>query len=215
MILRTLALLVLLAACRSGPDDSDYESQESFDLGVTPDGGDEAGPPGTDPVEPDERRLSIGVFYEGASSEMVEIDNTTAHLYIYESTVSVQETDEALEGQAAHRLVHAGGDWWGMGVHWSSPRDMSAWTTLRVSFRSVSLAAIEVGMNGAADDRHAVPAGDYGYAADGDWHSLAIPLADFAAKGLDLAAVTSPLSLTGPKAAAGDFVLIDGVHFSD
>ena len=36
MTARALALLLLLlAACRSGLDDSDYESQESFDLAVT------------------------------------------------------------------------------------------------------------------------------------------------------------------------------------
>ncbi len=209
----SLALLVLLAACRSGLDDADYESQESFDLAVSPDGGEEAGLPGPDPFEPGEQRLSVGVFYEGGSSELVEIDNSTAHLYLYESTVSVEEVGEPLEGRLAHRLVHAGGDWWGMGVHWSSPRDLSRWASLHVSFRSESLAEVEIGLNGAADDRHAVRASDYGYAADGEWHSLQIPLADFAARGLDLAAVTSPLSLGGPKSEAGDFVLIDNLYF--
>ena len=155
----------------------------------------------------------MGVFYEGGSSELVEIDNTAAHLYLYENTVSVEEVGEPLEGRLAHRLVHAGGDWWGMGVHWSSPRDLSGWASLHASFRSESLAEIEIGLNGAADDRHVVLATDYGYAADGEWHTLQIPLADFAAKGLDLAAVTSPLSLGGPKAEAGDFVLIDNLYF--
>ena len=95
----------------------------------------------------------MGVFYEGGSSEMVEIDNSTAHLYLYESTVSVEEVGEPLEGRLAHRLVHAGHDWWGMGVHWSSPRDLSGWASLHVSFRSESLAEIEIGLNGASDDR--------------------------------------------------------------
>ena len=210
---RALTLLLLLAACRSGLDDSDYESQESFDLAVTPGDVEESGLPGPDPFEAGDLRLAVGAFYEGGSSERVEIDNATSHIYLYDNTVSVEEVEEPLEGRVAHRLVHAGGDWWGMGLHWSEPRDLSGWVSLHVSFRSESLAEIEIGLNGASDDRHVVPASDYGYAADGEWHSLQIPLADFAARGLDLGAVTSPLSLGGPTAAAGDFVLIDNLYF--
>ena len=214
MTARALVLLLLvLAACRSGLDDSDYESQESFDLAVTPVDGEEPGLPGPDPFEAGEQRLAVGAFYEGGSSELVEIDNATSHMYLYDNTVSVEEVEEPLEGRAAHRLVHAGGDWWGMGLHWSEPRDLSGWVSLHVSFRSESLPEVEIGLNGASDDRHVVRASDYGYAADGEWHTLQIPLADFAARGLDLSAVTSPLSLGGAKAEAGDFVLIDNLYF--
>ena len=54
-----------------------------------------------------------------------------------------------------------------------------------------------------------------GMSADGAWHTLVIPLADFVADGLNLAAVSSPLNLTGPGGDAGDVLLLDNVYFTD
>ena len=70
-------------------------------------------------------------------------------------------------------------------------------------------------MTGAEGDRHIVLASAYGYVADGAWHTLAIPLVDFVADGLNLSAVSSPLNLTGPGGNAGDVLLLDNVYFTD
>ncbi|HCV28728.1 MAG TPA: hypothetical protein DGB32_10415, partial [Dehalococcoidia bacterium] len=161
-----------------------------------------------------DQRLNIGAFYEGGSSAMVEIDNETTHVFLYDNTVTADPVEEPLEGLNAHRLQHAGGDWWGMGIHWDTARDLTAWTTLHISFRSASFAEIEIGVTGNAEDRHVVNATAYGYTNDDEWHQLSIPLADFVADGLDLSAVRSPLSIGGATGAATDFALIDNVYYT-
>ena len=202
-----LLLLVVLVGCRSGISDPNYEDQVPFDSGLSP-------IVGPDPYVEGEPRLSIGGFYEGGSSENIEINQENTHLYLYENTVALSFSGDRLEGLEADRLVHAGGDWWGMGVHWDSPRDLSAWGTMYISFQSTTFADIEIGMTGANDDRHVVLASAYGYVSDGKWHTLAIPLADFIRDGLNLPAVISPLNLTGPGGNAGDYALLDNVYFT-
>ncbi len=207
-----MVCVLVLAGCRSNLDESDYDEQEAFDFSVTPTEGGTDPLPGPDPFITGEQRLSIGVFYEGGSSELVEVNNETTHLFLYEETVGVEVVEEPLEGLSAHRVQHSGGPWWGMGVHWDSPSDLSAWATLHISFQSTTFAQIQIGMNGADDVRHAVNATNYGYVADGQWHHLAIPLSDLATIGLDLSAVSAPLSLGGTAGETTDFVLIDNVY---
>ena len=168
-----------------------------------------------DPFQLGEQRLSIGVFYEGGKSDSVAINNEGTHLYLYENTVAIEASEDRLEGLIADGIIHGGNAWWGLGVHWDSPRDLSAWGTLYISFQSTTFAEIEIGMTGAEDDRHIVLASAYGYVADGMWHTLAIPLADFTGDGLNLSAVSSPLNLTGPGGNAGDVLLLDNVYFTD
>ena len=57
-------------------------------------------------------------------------------------------------------------------------------------------------------------AADYGFAADGDWHDLRIPLADLAALGLDLSAVTIAFSVSGGSGTAADTLLIDALYLT-
>ena len=201
-------VLLVLAGCRSGTNDSNYEDQVPFDFGL-----DSIVGPG--PFESGEQRLSIGVFYEGDKSDSVSINNEDTHLYLYENTVAIEASEDRLEGQVSDGIIHEGTAWWGLGVHWDSARDLSAWGTLYISFQSTTFADVEIGMTGAEDDRHMVLASAYGYAADGAWHTLAIPLADFVADGLNLAAVSSPLNLTGPGGNAGEVLLLDNVYFTD
>ena len=201
-------MLLVLAGCRSGTNNSNYEDQVPFDFGLD-------SIVGPDPYVEGNQRLSIGGFYEGGSSENIEINQENTHLYLYENTVALSFSGDRLEGLESSRLVHAGGAWWGLGVHWDSARDLSGWGTLYISFQSTSFADVEIGMTGAEGDRHIVLASAYGYAADGAWHTLVIPLADFVADGLALAAVSSPLNLTGPGGDAGDVLLLDNVYFTD
>ena len=210
-----LALSLLLVGCRAELGSSDYESQESF-AAVADAGADGGGLlTGPDPFEEGETRLSIGAFYEGGSSIEVPIDEVTTHLYVYDQTLSLQLDPERVEGRESMRISHGGGLWCGMGVHWDGGRPLSDWTTLHLSALSSdpAFADFEIGMNDASGTAK-LKASDYGFRGDGAWHALDIPLADFAAAGLDLADVQAPFVFLGGPGAAGSSVLIDAVYIT-
>jgi hypothetical protein len=212
MIRYALLFALVLAGCRSNLDESDYDTQEAFDFSVTPTNEAAVPLPGPDPFVIGEQRLSVGVFYEGDFSEVIEVNDENTHLYLYENTVGLEVVEKPLEGLNAHRLLHSGGAWWGMGVHWDTPRDLSSWATLHVSFQSTMFAEIRIGMNDADDVNFVVNASNYGYVADGEWHHLAIPLSDLATVGLDLTAVSAPLVLGGVAGETTNFAFIDNVY---
>jgi hypothetical protein len=209
-----LLLLAGLVACRPDPGSGDYASQERFN--ATADGG---GPSnvteGPDPWQAGEARLAIGAFYEGGSSDLVPIDDVTTHLYVYENTLRLLPSSERAEGVASDAIEHAGGPWWGFGVHWDIARDLNAWSTLHVSLRSdlPAFSAVEIGMNDPSAT-HTVQAADYGWMPDGTWNHLAIPLADLDAAGLNRAEVAAVLVVLGGPGANGDVLYIDNVYLS-
>ncbi len=204
------SLVLAIGGCRadSGPDD--YASQERLRLDAEP-------PPIDADIEPGERRFALGIFYEGPADESVTIDGVSAHFYIYEDTfaASTEEADR-VEGAVSDRLVLRGGPWWGGGVHWDTPRDLSGWATMNLSLKTsaASQATLKIALNTPGDVQTVIDPADYGFAADGEWHDLVIPLADYAAAGADLTQVAAPLVFVGPAGAAGDSVLIDGVFLS-
>lgn len=208
-------MLTLASACRPDAGASDYASQEPFGAEGSGDGGPTNALAGPDPWTPGEDRLSIGTFYEGGSSDLVPIDDATTHLYVYENTLRLQPVTTRVEGLEATAIEHAGGPWWGCGVHWDLARDMGAWTTLHVSLRSdvAAFAELELGMNDA-DGTYTVQASAYGWAPDDTWHHLAIPLTDFDDAGLSRDRVTAVLVLLGGPGANGDPLLIDNVYFT-
>ncbi len=208
-------VFLTLASCRSDVSNSAYEDQEPLDLGTTPGIDSPSATVGPDPWVEGESRLSVGMFYEGDNSQLIEVNGITTHLYIYENTLALESDEVHVEGLSSYRITHNGGPWWGMGVHWDTPLDLSRWATLYVSFQSTTFTNIEIGMNGTNDDRYIVNATTYGYTNDGAWHHLAIPLSDFTSKGLDLTAVSAPLSIGGAAANKGDFALIDNLYFTD
>ncbi len=59
-----------------------------------------------------------------------------------------------------------------------------------------------------------VRAPSYGWAADGAWHSLTIPVADFVAAGLDATQVAVPFVLSGGAGMGGEKLLVDDVYFT-
>ena len=75
-------MLLVLVGCRSGTNDSNYEDQVPFDFGLD-------SIVGPDPYVEGNQRLSIGGFYEGGSSENIEINQENTHLYLYENTVAL------------------------------------------------------------------------------------------------------------------------------
>lgn len=198
-----MSLIPLLLACRPDPGAPDYPTREPFSV------------PGDDfydlPLADGEERLSLGLFYEGEATETVVIDDTTAHFYIYENTFTDQVSDDRYEGFVADLLTHGSLAWWGGGVTWDVPRDLSGWEALHLVVKTWDLADWEIGVNGGGVEVRR-PVGDYGLVADGAWHVLEVPLEDF--DGADLSAVTVPLLMVGESGAAGDSLLLDAVFYT-
>ena len=170
-----------------------------------------------------EERMHLGIFYEGGHSDIILIDNDTVHYYLYvlantdTPTVS-QSTDlERVEGTFSDKIIHGGYGWWGTGVHIESGDavDLSDWDTMHISLRSadpgfdsVLIRMESEGGNGEVDAR------DYGYTADGEWHSITIPMADLEASGLEPSTITSPIGLGGMAGEPGDSLWVDNLYLT-
>lgn len=211
LMVASAALLLLGAGCRGDAGEPDYTSlKPTFDRLLT-----DAPPPkeGPDPYVQGQERLSLGIFYEGGFSETVPLDGATANYFIFEGTFTQDAvSDDVVEGVLADRITLAGLTFWGGGIIWDpNPRDLTKWKTLAVSLRSTSIEKVNVTM-GSAGNEAALDAAKYGYKADGNWHNLRIPLADFAASGVDLAAVRFAFGVGGPQAGAGQEIFVDDVY---
>jgi hypothetical protein len=212
-ILVMLASLAL-AGCRPDPGPSHYDQQEPF---PGQDGGDDTLLPGPNPYVPGQARLSVGAFYEGGASQTIPVDNMTSNLYVYSDTVTLVPDSDHIEGKTSTRATHAGMTWWGFGIHWMAPRDLSSWTHLHVSLKShdEAFAAVDVGMN---DSTSANPfflhATDYGYANDDQWHNLDIPVANFVSAGMNVSQVAAAFILSGGAGMGGEQLKIDDLYFT-
>jgi hypothetical protein len=195
-------ILALILACRPDPGAPTYPDRAAEPR-------DTASGFLTDPLDEGELRLGIGAFYEGPTTASVPIDDTTTHFYVYENSFGVEVSDDRVEGYASDTVVLRGNSWWGGGVHWDVPQDLTAYDTLHVALKTNALTDWYLGLKGGAEGRVAVSAA--GLAPDGEWHTLDLPLSSFA--GVDLGAVTVALLLVGEGGDAGDSVSIDDVYF--
>jgi hypothetical protein len=196
--------VALLVACRPDPGAPSYPERLPWDRAAAD------GFLAT-PLAEGEERLGIGVFYEGETTDIVPIDDTLTHFYVYESSFGVEASDDRVEGYASDVIVLRGNPWWGGGVHWDSTRDLTGYDTLHVAMKTESLGSWDLGVKGVREAR--IDVADYGLVADGAWHTLAIPLADFAAAGADLTQVGIPLLLVGEGGEEGDTVALDDLYF--
>lgn len=213
----TLATLALaLGACRPDPGEPDYSG-----LVLSSSERDGGGPdvrPGPFPYVMGTRRLAFGAFYEGAASDRLPLDN----YYIFSNSYGTQPSDDRVEGLQSDELDFKGTNFWGGGLFWSAPTNLSGWTTLHVSLKSsdpglatIAVRTLYFGPAPAnAEVTLQVKANDYGWVNDGAWHSLSIPLSAFS--GLDLTRMRSPFTIgndaTGGTARAGEVLLIDDVY---
>jgi hypothetical protein len=205
----------VLGGCRPDPGPSLYDDMDF----TAPDGGGGAGGedlPGPTPYVAGQPRLAVGAFYEGGRSEEVQVNGTDSNLYIYEATASLDVVGERVEGKQAEKVVHSGKAWLGLGVHWSAPRDLTKWRVLHVSLRSADpgFSDVKVGMNSGASTSVQLGAAAYGWRNDGEWHHLAIPVADFVAKGLVVRETVAPFVLVAGQGASGHSLLLDNLYFT-
>ena len=198
-----MSTLLLLLACRPDPGSPTYPDPSAVDTADTGENDDFYD--GPDPWEEGEARLSLGAFYEGGASEVLPVDDVTRHYYIYSGTYT----------QTVDVIVHGGGDWWGGGITWDSPEDLSGWSTLHVSVKASteSFATLDLHLNGGGVEA-TVAATSYGFSSDGEWHHLAVPLADFVSGGANLSSVVGPFILIGTAGTAGDELRVDNLYLS-
>lgn len=127
-------------------------------------------------------------------------------------------SSDRVEGAVSDRFSLTGAPFWGGGILWDQATDLQFWSTLHVALKSSdpSFDAIDItmqsGPTGGAAVGAALPATDYGYANDGEWHVLEIPLRDFEARGVDLTRVRAPFILGGTGNIAGDTLLVDELY---
>ena len=228
-LVRLLALVALFfaAACRPEPADVDYASHA--DLRERAEGPESL--PGPDPFDPATPRWSVGAFYEGPATTSVPIDGSSAFYFVFDVagdgsgplTYTRETSSDRVEGTSSDRIIHAGEGFVGGGIFWYVARDIGALETLHVSLKSSDGAFATVGINvQSGPDRpadgedpaatHRVTANAYGYANDGEWHNLTIPLADLEAMGFDSTQCRSPFFFDAGGGMSGESLLIDNLY---
>lgn len=209
-----LPLLPLLAVavlgCRPDPGSPDYPDASDFGADT---GTDSELPAGPDPFEEGDRRLSVGLFYEGGYSDIIEINDEDTHYYIYDSTYTQGvEINDVVEGREAAVFEHGSSGWFGGGVTWDVPKDMSEWDTLFVSLKSQDSSLAEIALHFIGGGEGIEQAADYGWVPDGRWHHLEIPLSAFPEA--NRAAVTGPFVIIGVDGVSGAELKIDNLYFT-
>ncbi len=203
-------MLLLALACRPDPGSPAYpDPTASHDSGV--DTGDPNNYPGPDPYIAGESRLSLGAFYEGGYSELMPVDDVSLFFYIYSSTFTQEtETTERIEGYVSDRITVGGVGWWGGGIQSNATVDLSAWDTLHFSAMSEDIADFDIRMQSGTEG--AVEASGYGFAGDGEWHAMEIPLSDLT--GVTLSTVTGLFIFIGEGDPEGSVIYFDNLYYT-
>lgn len=178
-----------------------------------------------DPWQPGDERLSVGWFYECGRSETISIDGVAADYLVFVTdpgeTINYRtgSSTDRLEGQRSDEITLNGTPFWGGGIIWYEPFDLSEWTTMFVGFKSSdpSFASFDLTLQSGAEEEPASVVLDpttYGYTNDGEWHFLQIPLQDAIDLGWDPSTARSPFIFSAVGGDAGDVLLIDNLYFT-
>lgn len=194
-------------ACRPDVGDPDYPEITPY---VDTDG--DGALPGDVPFDGTTPRLSFGAFYEGGATDELLVDEENVFYFIYQGYTQ-SPSPERVEGFTSSELTLTGNSWWGGGVQLDggTPADLSGWETMHIALNSEdeSMLGLRLGMGGAGGEVRITPS-DYGFAADGEWHVLNIPMSAFA--GADLTQVNLFLLIIADSGEAGTSVLIDDFY---
>jgi len=196
-------------------------------------------PVARDPYQPGDERLSVGYFYEGGRSETIRINTVTTNYFIFVTdlnrpgqtlTGGQVPSRDRLEGLESIKFTTAEQPFWGSNIFWEEAIDLSEWTTMFVGFKSSddSFARINLTLQSGETPPDfpppgppppdpigfTIPASTYGYANDGEWHFLEIPLQDFIDRGWDPSNARSPFGMAGDTSQSGDTLLIDNLYFT-
>lgn len=200
---------LMLLACRPDPGQPTYVER----TGWTTDTADTQFLSGPDPYEEGEQRLSLGIFYEGGYSDLIEVDDSNVFYYIYNNYTHSEDLNDRIEGYSAAVWTVSNATWFGGGVNSAAPVDLSAWDTLHVTIKgyaSESLSDLQVNVETNAGST-AVDLFDEGFALDGEWHEFAIPMKRFSS---DLTETTGLFVLVSDAGGSGDIIKIDNLYFT-
>ena len=206
--------LGLVAACQTDANEVDYtdfpvpEPLDTFPT-ISP-----------DPYMQGDERLEVGIFYGGGSSEAIGLTGMRREYFIFDASYEQATVDDRIEGRESDEITLNGTPFWGGGIIWMDPIDISKWTLLNVAFKSSdpSFATFDLTLqSGEADeeaDGVALRVTDYGYRNDGEWHFLQIPLQDAVDAGWDPRVARSPFIIGAGGGTQGDVLLIDNLYFT-
>jgi len=203
---------LVAVGCRPEAGVPDYSSHRGLLDGSTA-----VSLPGPFPYVEGEPRLFLGIHYETGRSETITINDMDRRYDVF-AGYELLPTNDRVEGTFSDRLIYTGPGFWGGGLAWDDPRDLGGWTTMHISLKSAAETFDDVAFTvayadaGGARQEATVSASDYGYVNDGEWHSLVIPLEDFA--GADFTRVLSPLVMVGESGVSGEWLLIDDFYYT-
>jgi beta-glucanase (GH16 family) len=140
---------------------------------------------------------------------------TNAALYIW-NNMTPATSPPASEGSQYWSFDIAGGTWFGMGVLVPNFRDMKNYSDgyLHLDLKTTVAASIKVGIKTSRGGEFWLPLGvdqtsEFGFARDGQWHSLKIPLNRFA--NTDFRTVHQMFMIAGDAPASALNLSIDSV----
>jgi hypothetical protein len=141
---------------------------------------------------------------------------TNAALYIWNNMVPAATMPAPSEGSQCWSFDIAGGDWFGMGVLVPNFRNMSNYSDgyLHFDIKTTGTASVKVGIKSSRGGEFWLPLGvdqtsEFGFARDGQWHTLKIPLNRFA--NIDFCTVHQLFMFAGDPPASALNVSIDNV----
>lgn len=111
---------------------------------------------------------------------------TNAALYLWNNMTASATPPPPSEGSQCWSFDIAGGNWFGLGVFLPNFRNMNNYSDgyLHFDIRTTSSVAMQVGIQSCRGGQFWLPLGDqtaeFGFARDGQWHSVKIPLNRFA-----------------------------------
>jgi hypothetical protein len=225
-----LLALSLVGGCGPELGTPDYSDQVGLIEPINP-----FPPLGPVPYEPGVARLSVGYFYENGRSKTIPINYVTTNYFIFVTdlnqpaatlTYAQDASADRIEGLISLAITLNDTPFWGGGMVWSEPMDLSDWTTMYVGFKSSdeSFARFDITLQWEEGRQPSQPAPEpqsvtldptaYGYTNDGQWHFLRIPLQDAIDRGFDPSNVRSPFIVSGLTLRAGDVMRIDNLYFT-
>ncbi|MEL7144799.1 MAG: discoidin domain-containing protein [Bacteroidota bacterium] len=140
----------------------------------------------------------FGVYTESAVADEFTL-GTDGELYVWGNTLNSGPL-ETYNGQQALSYVHNNQGWFGFAFTANQLYDLSAYNNgfLNIAMKSNAAETIEMRVNvGLASGLIVFESGNdpYGFARDGQWHQLQIPVSDFV--GLNTSGVLTLLSISG------------------
>ncbi|MGL1887618.1 MAG: PKD domain-containing protein [Reichenbachiella sp.] len=166
---------------------------------------------------------NYGIFAEHPSSttagKLSIGDGNTAAIYVWENTMLPVETTPS-EGLAAMAYTAGTVGWMGMGIHANNPINISAFGCadgamhLDLKTDQTNDFAIKMGTEGGTIAEILFNNGSdpYGFIRDGNWHSVVIPLSDFA--GIDYTNVTELFQFTAGSNITGE-IAFDNIYLTN